>query len=237
MNTEKAAHTGGGTPGKLPCDRSPHTKKNVRILLCFFLWPAMQAHLSWQRPDDKDKSGLSPHQPRAFCPDIILYIHLHHQPLCLGIELHHTAKIVIVKKTNLLLHWDWATCGSARLADKSNAETADRKGCFNTMPAMITITKHKHSPGLKWISGDTNLRSKTEAGPAITNWFGKRIKPKKADKKSNQIEKRFQIQALATQSSTSVGDEFESRPRTDLSEVNSRKAKQVKPEFLQGLLA
>jgi len=65
----------------------------------------MQAHVSWQRSDDKDESGLSPHQPRAFRPDIILYIHLHHQPLCFPIiELHHTAELVIVIKTSLLLH-------------------------------------------------------------------------------------------------------------------------------------
>lgn len=54
----KRAHTGGKDPGKSPCDLPSKTKK-----LLFFikiLWPAKQAHLSWQRSDDKDWSELRP---------------------------------------------------------------------------------------------------------------------------------------------------------------------------------
>jgi hypothetical protein len=80
-------------------------------------------------------------------------------------------------------------------------------------------TKHKHSPGLKGINGDTNLRSKTVACPAITNRLHKRFGKKKLNQKKpirNQKEKRFQSQATE---SSPVGDEFASKPRTDPSEV------------------
>ena len=82
-----------------PCDLSLKTKNTSIFLLCFFLWPAKQAHPSWQRSDDKDQSErFSPLSTRAFRPDLSytslynFYFPTPNIPLCFPIHkyLHHT---------------------------------------------------------------------------------------------------------------------------------------------------
>lgn len=95
----------------------------------------MQAHLSWQRSDDKDESGLSPHQLQAFCPDIIFYIHLQHQPLRFRvIELHHTAKIVICHGQNSVV----ATICPGNRKDQPRNRNSTARGRFNAFPIIET---------------------------------------------------------------------------------------------------
>lgn len=82
-----------------PCDLSLKTKNTSIFLLCFFLWPAKQAHPSWQRSDDKDQSErFSPLSTRAFRPNLSytslynFYFPTPNIPLCFPIHkyLHHT---------------------------------------------------------------------------------------------------------------------------------------------------
>ena len=92
----------GETPGKLPVRSLPQNQKHINFFIMFFfffLWPAKQAHPSWQRSDDKDQSErFSPLSTRAFHPNLS-YTSLYNFffpspniPLCFPIHkyLHHT---------------------------------------------------------------------------------------------------------------------------------------------------
>ena len=52
------------TPGN-PRAISP---RNQNILFFYYVWPAMQAHLSWQRPDDKELPGFDLLEKRGLIP-------------------------------------------------------------------------------------------------------------------------------------------------------------------------
>lgn len=72
------AHTGGETPGKIPCDL-PLKPKNDFFIMLFCDLPCKRTCHGKGRMTKMNQDSLAKFKLWPFRPDIILYIHLHQQ--------------------------------------------------------------------------------------------------------------------------------------------------------------